>query len=101
MSEKMTAIEKKLVNPDLKSNQDVLNFPPALDHQFAGLASVASSADAQPTDASWTFLKGIQSQLDGILGEWKALQAKDLAEFNKLVLEKGIPPVVVAPLKKD
>ncbi|MGH9399766.1 MAG: WD40/YVTN/BNR-like repeat-containing protein, partial [Thermoanaerobaculia bacterium] len=36
MNEKLTAIEKKLVNPDLKSNQDVLNFPPALDHQFVG-----------------------------------------------------------------
>jgi hypothetical protein len=101
LSEKMTAIEKKLVNPDLKSNQDVLNFAPALDHQFAGLAQVASSADAKPTDASWTFLKETQGKLDAILAEWKGLQGKELAEFNALVREKEIPPVVVAPVKKD
>jgi hypothetical protein len=96
----MTAIEKKLVNPGLKSNQDVLNFPPALDHQFAGLAGVASSADAKPTDASWTFEKEIRGQLDAILGEWRALQTKDLAEFNKLIRDKDVPAVVVAPVKK-
>ena len=95
LGDKLTAIEKKLVNPELKSNQDVLNFAPALDHQFAGLASVASSADAKPTDASWVFLKEIQGQLQAILADWKAAQEKDLAEFNRLVREKGIPPVAV------
>ena len=94
------AIEKKLVNPELKSSQDVLNFAPALDHQFAGLAQVASSADAKPTDNSAVFLKEIQGQLNAVLAEWKDAQAKDLAEFNKLVREKDIPPVVVAPVKK-
>ena len=47
------------------------------------------------------FLKEIQGQLNGVLAEWKDAQAKDLAEFNKLVREKDIPPVVVAPVKKD
>ena len=40
LSDRLTSIEKKLVNPDVKSSQDVLNFTPALDHQFAGLAGV-------------------------------------------------------------
>ncbi|MCA1582389.1 MAG: glycosyl hydrolase [Acidobacteria bacterium] len=101
ISDKVTALEKKLVNPELKSSQDVLNFAPALDHQFAGLASVASSSDAKPTDASWVYLKQIQGKLDGILGEWKSLQEKDLAEFNKAVREKDIPPVVVVPKKEE
>ncbi len=101
VSDKMTAIEKKLVNPDLKASQDVLNFPPALDHQFAGLASAVSSADAKPTDGEWKFEKETRSKLDAILAEWKAVQAKDLAEFNALVEVKKIPPVVVAPVKKD
>ncbi len=101
LSDKLMALEKKLVNPDLKSSQDVLNFPPALDHQFAGLAGVASGSDSRPTDASWVYLKQVQGKLDGILGEWKSLQEKDLADFNKAVREKEIPPVVVVPKKED
>ena len=101
LAEKLTAIEKKLVNPDLKSSQDVLNFPPALDHQFAGLLSVVSSADAKPTDSSWTYLKQIQGQLDASLAELKTAFERDLADFNKLVRENDVPPVVVPPPRKD
>ena len=97
LSDKLTAIEKKLVNPDVKANQDVLNFPPALDHQFVGLATVVGSADAKPTDASWAYYKIIRAQLDGVLAELKGVLDKDLADFNRSVREKDIPPVVVVP----
>ena len=97
LSEKLTAIEKKLVNPDVKANQDVLNFPPALDHQFAGLASVVSSADAKPTDSSVVYYRKIRGELDGIEKELKAALDTDLAAFNRAVQDAGIPPVVAAP----
>ena len=96
MNEKLTAIEKKLVNPDVKSNQDVLNFPPALDHQFVGIASVVSSADAAPTDTSYTYLKELESKLAAIQAELKAVLDKDLADFNKAVRDADIPPVAAA-----
>jgi photosystem II stability/assembly factor-like uncharacterized protein len=99
LSDKLTAIEKKLVNPDIKSNQDPLNFPPALDHQFAGLASVVSSADAKPTDSSAVYYKQIRGELDGILKELQAVLDGDLAAFNRRVAQAGIPPVVAAPAK--
>jgi hypothetical protein len=100
VSDKLTEIEKKLVNPDLKSNQDVLNFPPALDHQFVGLAYVASSADAKPTDASWTYYKEIAVKLSAILSELDGVMSKDLAKFNAEVRREEIPPVVMVPRKK-
>jgi photosystem II stability/assembly factor-like uncharacterized protein len=100
LSGKLTEIEKKLVNPDLKSNQDVLNFPPALDHQFVGLAYVASSADAKPTDASVTYYKEIAGKLSAILSELDGVMSKDLGDFNSTVQKAEIPPVVVVPKKK-
>jgi photosystem II stability/assembly factor-like uncharacterized protein len=95
LSEKLTAVEKKLVNPDIQSSQDVLNFPPALDHQFAGLASVVSSADAKPTDASLAFYKETRGKLDAIQAELKALWDTDLVSFNEAVRKAEIPPVAV------
>lgn len=99
LGEKLTAIEKKLVNPEIKSNQDVLNFPPALDHQFAGLASVAASADTKPTEASELYFKQLEAQLAGIRGELAAVFATDLAAFNEEVRKESIPPVVVVSKK--
>ncbi len=100
LSDKLTAIEKKLVNPEVKSNQDVLNFAPALDHQFAGLAAVVSSADAKPTDSSVAYYAEIRAELDRILAELKSVFDGDLAEFNGAVRAADIPPVVVPPPKK-
>jgi photosystem II stability/assembly factor-like uncharacterized protein len=99
LTEKLSAVEKKLVNPDIKSNQDVLNFTPALDHQFAGLAAVVSSADARPTDSSLVYYKQIREQLDAIQKELKAVLEGDLEAFNQAVREAGIPPVVAAEPK--
>jgi photosystem II stability/assembly factor-like uncharacterized protein len=101
LSEKLAAIEKKLVNPDIQSNQDVLNFEPALDHQFAGIATVAASADAKPTDASPIYLKQIQGELAAVQAELKAVLDKDLADFNQEVRKQDVPPVVVVPGKKE
>ena len=100
LSDKLTTIEKKLVNPDIKSNQDVLNFTPALDHQFAGVATVAASADSKPTDATPVYLKQVQGQLAAVQAEMKDVFDKDLAEFNAEVRKEDIPPVVVVTKKK-
>jgi hypothetical protein len=100
LTEKLTAIEKKLVNPDIKSNQDVLNYPPALDHSFAGLASVVSSADAKPTDSSVAYYKEIRAKLDAVQAELAGVLGVDLDAFNRAVEQAGIPPVVAARPKE-
>jgi uncharacterized membrane protein YdfJ with MMPL/SSD domain len=98
LSEKLTAVEKKLVNPDIQSNQDVLNFTPAMDHEFAGLANVVSSADSRPTDASLAYYKDVRARLDAVQAELKGIWDKDLAAFNDAVRKAEIPPV--AAMKK-
>jgi photosystem II stability/assembly factor-like uncharacterized protein len=95
INDKLSEVEKKLVNPDIKASQDVLNFPPALDHQFAGLASVVSGVDARPTDASFVFYRETKARLDAILAEMNAVLDTNLAEFNRTTRELDIPPVVV------
>jgi photosystem II stability/assembly factor-like uncharacterized protein len=99
LREKLTAVEEKLVNPKHKSNQDVLNFPPRLDHQFIGLAGVVSSADAPPTAASVELYAELEKKLKGVLDELKGVLDGELAGFNKAVLDAGIPPVAVVPRK--
>ena len=101
LTEKLTAIEKKLVNPDIKANQDVLNFAPALDHKFAGLATVVGSADAKPTDPSAVYYKQISGELAAVLSELQGVLGKDLADFNKSVRDAEIPPVVVVKKKAE
>ncbi len=83
----------------MKSNQDVLNFPPALDHQFVGIATVVASADTAPTDSSYVYFQELENKLAAIQAELKAVLDKDLAAFNKAVRDADIPPVAAARKK--
>jgi photosystem II stability/assembly factor-like uncharacterized protein len=100
LQEKLTAIEEKLVNPKIKANQDVLNFPPRLDHQFVGITSVVASADSAPAPSAYAYFGELRKQLAGIQAELSAALEKDLGDFNRAVRDAGVPPVVV-PKPKD
>jgi photosystem II stability/assembly factor-like uncharacterized protein len=97
LTEKLTAIEEKLVNPKLKSSQDVLNFVPALDHQFVGIATAAGSADGTPRPAEKEYYAELKTKLDAVLSDLNGVLDKDLAEFNAAVRDAGIPAVSVPP----
>ena len=98
LEKRLLAAESALVNPKLKSPQDVLNFPPALDHQIVGLVSAVSSADAPPTAgalAYWNELKGTLSTAERAARD--VLHA-GVAGFNEALAAAGIPPVVARPV---
>jgi photosystem II stability/assembly factor-like uncharacterized protein len=95
LAEKLTAVEEKLVNPKHKSSQDVLNFPPRLDHRYIGLASVVGSADAAPTRASLKLDDELEKQLAAVMAELKGVFDSELAGFNRAVRERDVAPVVL------
>ncbi len=97
LAEKLTGLEEQLVNPKLKSEQDVLNFQPALDHQFVGLATAVSSADGAPRPVEVEYFAALNAKLDALLAELETLFGSDLADFNAAVKEAGILPVAVLP----
>ncbi|MGE5347524.1 MAG: WD40/YVTN/BNR-like repeat-containing protein [Acidithiobacillales bacterium] len=100
LTEKLEAIEKKLVNPKLKAPQDILNFTPALDHQFVGIATAAGSADGAPRPVEREYYAELKAKLDALLSEMNGLLGKDLADFNAAVRDAGIPPVAVLPIEE-
>ena len=93
LESRLLAVEGKLVNPKLKSSQDVLNFPPALDHQIVGLVSAASSADAPPTAGALAYWAELKQTLETVRKEASAVLAGDVAAFNARLASAGIPPV--------
>ncbi len=85
--------ESKLVNPKLKSSQDVLNFPPALDHQIVGLVSAVSSADAPPTAGALAYWTDLKETLSTVEAEAKEALGRGVAGFNAELAAAGVPPV--------
>ena len=97
LSAKLTAVEEKLVNPNIKADEDDLNYEPKLDHDWTNLAGIVASADAKPTAASLAYYKVLESRLTAIRAEYERLMAGDVAEFNRTLEEEKIPRVAPAP----
>lgn len=93
LTEKLSAVERRLVNPDIKSSQDVLNFAPSLDHSFVGIASVSNGADARPTAGAVALYREADSKFAAVMAELNALRNTDVVAFNEMVRASGVPPV--------
>jgi photosystem II stability/assembly factor-like uncharacterized protein len=93
--EKLTAIEEKLNQTKSESNQDPLNFPPMLDNQIIYLYGIVAGSEARPTGGSYVRYEALKAELAEQLDALEQVTATDLAEFNALVREEAVPPVVV------
>ncbi len=92
---RLLAVEEKLVNPKLKSGQDVLNFVPALDHQVVGLVSAASGADAPPTAGALAYWAELKKTVAGALSDASRTLVDEVAAWNARLADADVQPVVV------
>jgi photosystem II stability/assembly factor-like uncharacterized protein len=97
LAEKLTAVELELTNPEIKADEDDLNYEPKLDHDWVNLAGIVASADRKPTAGSVKMYAELKSRLDGIVKEYQALVEKDMVEFNRAAEEAKLPRVAPAP----
>lgn len=95
IKDKLQAVEDALIQSKSKSGQDPLNYPIKLDNKIAALAGVVAGADAKPTDQSYELFKELSAQADVQVAALKVIIETDLAAFNTLVREAGIPPVYI------
>jgi predicted transcriptional regulator len=89
---KLEVIERKLAQP---KGEEGLALEPRLMSQLSWLNSIVASADARPTDQSAARFGDLKAQLAAHLEELRNVLDGDVARFNALVRERGIPPVVV------
>ena len=97
LAEKLSSIELELTNPDIKADEDDLNYEPKLDHDWVALASVVASADRRPTAGSARYYEVLRAKQDAVMGRWRALLAADLADFSRTAEEMKLPRVAPAP----
>ncbi|MBN2264579.1 MAG: hypothetical protein JW775_02075, partial [Candidatus Aminicenantes bacterium] len=95
IADKLTAVEDVLIQAKSKSGQDPLNYPIRLDNKLAALAMVVASADARPTDQSVELYEQLAATARAELAKLSSILEKDVAAFNKMVREAGIPAVII------
>jgi photosystem II stability/assembly factor-like uncharacterized protein len=96
---RLTVLERRLTNPDIKSDEDSLVYPPQLDHDWASLAGVVGSAEARPTPGSLAMYADLKTQQAAVLKELAALEVGELTAFQKALDGLGLPRLAPAAPK--
>ncbi len=97
LNRKLQAVEEALYQTKNQSSQDPLNYPIRLNNKLAALGGVVGSADAQPTEQSYTLYEELAAQIDAQLRQLNQLMTDDLRSFNALARSSDIPFVIVKP----
>ena len=94
---RLLSIEDLLTNPEIKAEEDDLNYEPKLDHDFVFLAGVVASADAAPTKSSAAYYALLKGKAEEAIQAYEKVAGAELKAFNELLLREGMPTILVAP----
>jgi hypothetical protein len=82
LREQLEAVEAELVQVELTSDGDTLNYREKLFEKLSDLPPVVASADARPTTQSYGVYEKLAGQADEQLSTLTALIDVDLAQVN-------------------
>ncbi len=86
----MVTIEETLYQTQLKSNQDMLNYPIKLNNKLAHLGSLASMGLYRPTDQMVEVKTDVTERIDTQLSLWYRIRDEEVPAFNTLIREHQI-----------
>jgi photosystem II stability/assembly factor-like uncharacterized protein len=99
LSAKLTTVEEDLYQTKNRASEDPLNFPIKLNNKLAYVMGTVESSDNPPTAQSYMVYEDLATKVNADLKTLDALMSVDLAAFNKLVHDEGVP-AVAAPAGK-
>ena len=93
LGRKLDGIEAQLVTFKAEGDFDWIRIPAGLNYRLISLMSVVSSADEAPTQQALDVFEHLSAEVDAALGELDGVADREVAAFNRLVAETGIPAV--------
>jgi hypothetical protein len=98
LDQKLLKARDEVIEKRILANEDSLAYPARVDIRLAGLAyGVSNDSDSAPTEPGTRQFEKLKKLVDDQLAGWAELQKTAVPAFQKVVSDRGIPPVVVAP----
>ena len=94
LARKMSAIEEKLTQVNMKSSEGNLVFPNQLNEEFYTFSRVIE-ADGAPTQPQLEVFKTLEGRLDVQLKAWAQIKSDEVPKINALIKEADLPALSV------
>src|SRR6266853_1129364 len=99
LNRKMSEIEQKLIQVNMKGSEANLAFPNMLNERFDTFSHTIETADTEPTAPQLDVFQMLSSQLDEQLKKWVALKQEDIARVSELVKQANLPALIIVEKK--
>jgi hypothetical protein len=96
ITQKLSAIEKVMVDPERKSARDVLRNPAGLNDTLFDMVQMTTTADAAPTVQTLAVSRETMAKVDREIEKFEALVKGDIARFDKALAKARIGYVTAA-----
>ncbi|HEV3140319.1 MAG TPA: hypothetical protein VGY57_07385, partial [Vicinamibacterales bacterium] len=101
LEQTLSAVEGEIYQVKLQSSQDPLNYPIKLNNKIAALQGVVESADARPTEQTYSVFRTLTNSLDEQLSKLDAAVKTKLPAANQLLQRQKLDPIKPEPLKTE
>ena len=101
LDHKMSEVEQKLIQVNMKGSEANLAFPDMLNERFDTFSHLIEYGDAEPTKPQLDVFQMLSSQLDEQLKKWAQLKNEDLPKVSELIKQANLPALIITEKKTD
>ncbi len=93
IGQKLSAIERVMVDPLRKSVRDVLRSPAGLNDTLFDMIAMTTTGDAAPTSQTKAVSREVMDKVDGEVGKFEALVEGEIVQLNAALAKAGVKHV--------
>src|SRR5438045_6680207 len=101
LDHKMSEVEQKLIQINMKGSEANLAFPDMLNERFDTFSHIIEYGDAEPTKPQLGVFQILSSQLDEQLKKWAQLKNDEVPKVVELVKQANLPALIITEKKTD
>src|SRR5256714_5102964 len=100
LDHKMSEIEQKLIQVNMKGSEGNLAFPDMLNERFETFSHTIESGDKEPTQGQLNVFQMLSNQLEEQLKKWAELKAEAVPKVSEVIKQASLPALIISPPKK-
>src|SRR6266545_5008352 len=99
LDHKMSDVEQKLIQVNMKGSEGNLAFPDMLNERFETFSHTIESGDTEPTQGQLNVFQMLSNQLEEQLKKWAQLKAEDVPKVSELIKQANLPALTITEKK--
>jgi hypothetical protein len=101
LDKKMSEVEQKLIQVNMKSSEGNLAFPSMLNERLDTFSHTIEVGDTEPTQGQLNVFQMLSTQLEEQLKRWAELKAEGVPKVSELIKQASLPALIISPPKKS